>query len=237
MTPSVDPNEMANIIDGMIKASSDRIANRTFKRGIISAINGQYCDVLIEGNPVATEKIVCLASYIPHVGDTVLILSVGTSGSNLLVLGAIYTTANRHTTNNSQTTRLVAGQATLGTGAWVLSNLSGFSGGTEAWFNNSNAIGDYVEFTTWLAAGTYKTTMYAISTPAESMTTCTIDGATHYTVDLYAASNASLVLNSSGISIPQSGLHTWRYTVTGKNAASTAYRQRIISLVITKTGA
>lgn len=83
-----NPNDIAEIIDRLIKANL-KTSGHTFKRGIVSARNEQTADVKVEGNTTATQGIICIDAYKPFVGDKVLILSIGESGANLIVLGKI----------------------------------------------------------------------------------------------------------------------------------------------------
>lgn len=80
---------MARTINELIEKSNDKSLNRTFKRGIVGTVTGQYADVFIEGNSVSTKKILSLASYQPFEGHKVLVLSIGDSGTNLLILGRL----------------------------------------------------------------------------------------------------------------------------------------------------
>ena len=85
----LDANRIAAIFEQQIDAKINRLQNRTYKRGVVTAVSGAKADVEIEGNPVATQGIPSLVSYVPHVGDKVVILSIGTTGANLLILGSL----------------------------------------------------------------------------------------------------------------------------------------------------
>lgn len=91
MNHPIDPNALAEIIEQMVTRATEKIYNRTYKRGEVSAINGQFADVYVEGNPVATTNLPALYSYTPVVGHKVLIVSIGTSGANLVIMGRLPT--------------------------------------------------------------------------------------------------------------------------------------------------
>lgn len=98
--------ELANLIFNQVQKSTEKVSDRTFKRGVIVEVNANgTSDVEVEGSPVATENILSLASYSPKVGDKVLLLSIGNTGTNLLILGAL---VNR------------VGDTQVGTSAWQL---------------------------------------------------------------------------------------------------------------------
>ena len=86
-----DVNEIASIIENLVNDSTDKIRNKTFKRGIIDEIvtENQYCSVFVEGNSTSTPDVLSLASYKPFSGDKVLMVSIGSTGANLLILGSI----------------------------------------------------------------------------------------------------------------------------------------------------
>lgn len=85
----MNANDIADIIEQQIAKATDRLAERTYKRGIISAVSGRKADVKIEGNTVATKGVICLGSYSPVVGHKVLVLSIGRTGANLVIMGSI----------------------------------------------------------------------------------------------------------------------------------------------------
>lgn len=88
----LDPNEIATIIQNLVKGATDKLSQRTYKRGIISAVTGQKASVKVEGNTVATPGVICLDNYRPQVNDKVLLLSIGDSGANLVILGRLSAT-------------------------------------------------------------------------------------------------------------------------------------------------
>lgn len=84
-----DIKVLADIIEQMIARRLDKLENRTYRRGVVASVNGQIADVYIEGSTVATEKIRSLRSYTPVVGHVVLVLSIGRTGANQVILGRI----------------------------------------------------------------------------------------------------------------------------------------------------
>ena len=83
-----DAQLMARTIQDLIEKNQESFA-RMFKRGIIADHDGQYADVYINGSPIATEHILCVDSYQPVIGDKVMILSIGTTGANHLIVGGL----------------------------------------------------------------------------------------------------------------------------------------------------
>lgn len=96
---NLDPNQIAETIDRLIKANL-KSSGHTYKRGIVSAFSHQTADVKVEGNTTATQGIICIDSYKPFIGDKVLILSIGESGANLIVLGKLTDTPKVTKWNN-----------------------------------------------------------------------------------------------------------------------------------------
>lgn len=78
--------EMADIIQAFVGQSSK---GSTFRRGIIQSVSGRRANVRIDGNSVATQSVLCLGSYTPVVGHKVLLVSIGDTGANLIILGSI----------------------------------------------------------------------------------------------------------------------------------------------------
>jgi hypothetical protein len=81
--------QYAEMIASLVERYGDRIVTRMFKRGYVTAVNGLYSDVQIEGNENTTLRVPSLGSYNPAVGDNVLVLSAGTTGANLVIVGRI----------------------------------------------------------------------------------------------------------------------------------------------------
>lgn len=91
---NLNPNEIAETIERLATKATDKIADRTYKRGVVNTVTGQKASVYIEGNLVATPGIPSLGTYAPRTGDKVLILSIGRSGANPVILGPINTNIN-----------------------------------------------------------------------------------------------------------------------------------------------
>lgn len=87
----MNATEIADIIQAYVKNADQKALNRTFKRGVIVDTDGQKADVEVEGNDTPTQGILSIGSYRPTVGDRVLVVSIGESGANLLILGSIKT--------------------------------------------------------------------------------------------------------------------------------------------------
>lgn len=85
----MNPREIAAIIDSRIEKQLERVYNKQYLRGIVDSVVGQKADVFIEGSTTAHPNIACIGSYRPAVGDKVLLLSIGTSGANYVILGCI----------------------------------------------------------------------------------------------------------------------------------------------------
>lgn len=83
----MNPDEIAVIIQREIDRRLDAYALKQFQRGIVVDVNGRRADVQIEGSENATGNILCISNYTPRVNDKVLVLRIGTSGANFLILG------------------------------------------------------------------------------------------------------------------------------------------------------
>lgn len=142
----MDPLKIAELIQNQVNDAMDTIAKKTFYRGTVAAIKGRMVNVYIEGNTTATQNIVCLISYKPIVGDKVMVISIGNSGTNFLCLGKIddtglvinlITNPSAETNSNNFTIRLGVGGTTTDTG---------LPGGTKAFFlqNMGGGSADYI---------------------------------------------------------------------------------------------
>lgn len=85
----MDPERIAEIIKSEIDKRFNILAKKTYYRGEIDAVNGQFADVLIEGSTTPHPNIMALDGYTPKIGDKVLILSIGVTGSNYVILGSL----------------------------------------------------------------------------------------------------------------------------------------------------
>lgn len=84
-----DAKNLAEIIGQFVDNRNDKTINRTYKRGIVDKATKNTADVFVEGSTVATKNVLALDSYAPVKGDKVLIVSIGDTGANLIILGSI----------------------------------------------------------------------------------------------------------------------------------------------------
>lgn len=84
-----DAQLLAQMVSQFVRRETDKTQNRMFKRGVIDSVVGQKADVFIDGATVTTQSVLCIDSYTPQVGDKVLIISIGSSGANLIIIGSI----------------------------------------------------------------------------------------------------------------------------------------------------
>lgn len=86
-----NPTEIAKIIQHYVEKEGKKTTT-SFRRGVVASTIGQYADVRMDGSAAITPRIFSLGSYTPKANDKVLVLSIGNSGTNLLILGKINTT-------------------------------------------------------------------------------------------------------------------------------------------------
>jgi hypothetical protein len=82
-------NDLAPVIAQMIAAQTDANGSRDFKRALVSSVYECYADVLVEGNSVLTRNVIIGHGVKMKIGDQVLVLSIGDSGTNLMILANI----------------------------------------------------------------------------------------------------------------------------------------------------
>lgn len=87
----ITANELAQIINSRVSKAVEALNQNTFKRGVVSAVSAdlRYVDVKIEGNTTALPNIICIETYRPRLDDRVLLLSIGSTGTNYVCLGAL----------------------------------------------------------------------------------------------------------------------------------------------------
>ena len=85
----MDPKQIAKIIAQEIDRRLNFSIQKQWQRGVVQAIAGQTADVFIEGSSDPHPGILCVDSYRPMVGDKVLILRIGNSGANFVIVGRI----------------------------------------------------------------------------------------------------------------------------------------------------
>lgn len=90
MALDINAVDLGRVVEYMVADGARKFYERTFRRGIVdTVISETVCDVQIEGNTTPTLRVPCLGSYLPIVGQKVLILSVGETGGDLIVLGPL----------------------------------------------------------------------------------------------------------------------------------------------------
>jgi hypothetical protein len=146
----MDPKKIAEIINQSVKDASYEIANKTFYRAIVTAIKGTLVQVTVEGGSGDIPNVPCMYSYKPAVGDKVLMLSIGLTGTNFLVIDKIadsnqvinlITNPSFETNTDGWTVSLGGGGRTAsfppqGTWAYYLQNI----GGGRADYSTGNLI-------------------------------------------------------------------------------------------------
>lgn len=157
----MEPDKIAALINEQVIKAVSAVANKTFYRGVISAIKGRTVDVFIEGNTTAIPNIACLDGYNPAVGHKVLVLSIGLSGTNFLVVDKIDDTGlviNLITNPSAETN---------GNNFEVYDGIGGPSADMSAPFGNDvfwlmNMMGGYASYTTGnlIAGKTYTFSAY-----------------------------------------------------------------------------
>jgi Glycosyl hydrolases family 31 TIM-barrel domain/Domain of unknown function (DUF5110)/Glycosyl hydrolase family 31 C-terminal domain len=111
---------------------------------------------------------------------------------------------------------------------------TGASGGAYVQLNTGSAVNDWIELTLPnLTAGTYGITMYFKSNNNRGINQASLDGVNlGAACDEYLAAQQFLVPCNLGSRTLTAGNHKIRFTVTGKNAASTGYGMTIDSIVL-----
>lgn len=85
----MNPQQIASLIKQEISKALRTITDQTFYRGEITAVSGKTASVQIEGGGGSVPNILCIGSYVPVVGHRVLLISIGKTGSNFLILGRL----------------------------------------------------------------------------------------------------------------------------------------------------
>ncbi len=86
----MNPDEIAKIISQEVDTRIAGIINTMHLRGVVNAIvDDTHVDLKIEGSENVTAGVRVASSYVPQVGDRVLILNMGLSGANLLVIAPL----------------------------------------------------------------------------------------------------------------------------------------------------
>lgn len=90
----MNATQIAELIRREIDKQFNKISEKTFYRGVITAAHGVKANVALEGSSASLPNILCLSGYGPTVGDKVLVLSIGNTGTNFVVVGKIDENAN-----------------------------------------------------------------------------------------------------------------------------------------------
>jgi len=108
-------------------------------------------------------------------------------------------------------------------GSTQVDNESGFSGGQSVKLN-ALGVGDYVEFTVPVSAGTYNIQLRYKSFETRGIYQLSIDGVNQgTTVDMYGSSNYNNIKDFGNKTFSASANAVFRFTVTGQNAGSSGY--------------
>ncbi|HEY9653647.1 MAG TPA: hypothetical protein V6C95_23500 [Coleofasciculaceae cyanobacterium] len=103
----------------------------------------------------------------------------------------------------------------------------------RGWFQPNGAIGNEIQFQFIVASGTYYLYLEGAKTSDSGIQTLFIDNVNFGTIDWYASNPTFNFQWVEDISL-SAGLHTFRFRVTSKNAASTGYNIRISHLLLRK---
>jgi len=85
----MNASQIAELIKREIDRRFDQIDTKTYYRGVITAVSSNKASVQIEGLATPFPDILSLGNYRPKVGDRVLVLSIGKTGTNFVILGPI----------------------------------------------------------------------------------------------------------------------------------------------------
>jgi len=87
----MNPDEIAKIISQEVDSRIARFVDNQYLRGFVTAVSSdrQKATVKIEGSLAETPNIPCVNGYYPTVGDKVLVLNIGRSGANLLIINRL----------------------------------------------------------------------------------------------------------------------------------------------------
>ncbi len=85
----MNPRQIAQLVGDEITKRLLRLDTKTFQRGIVSATAGNRATVAIEGAAGTIPNILCMTGYSPKIDDKVLVLSIGSSRSNFLIVGRL----------------------------------------------------------------------------------------------------------------------------------------------------
>ena len=98
--------------------------------------------------------------------------------------------------------------------------------------NSTHNIGDKISMKTWLGKGTYDLNYLGMTGADAPIVTITIDGTTISTQDTYTAGTVYNWIAGDSITVTTSGLKTFQFEITSKNAASSNYYFKITAMFI-----
>lgn len=162
------------------------------------------------------------------------------SGTPILRIGLdkflYYLETEFHDEFSDTANKLYAGmQCTPGVGTWVQSVVTGTVYPNGCLFNTSLAQNDYVTMRIYLTEGIYNWSTSWFATTNAGISEIFITGVSQGTIDNYAASGTENIINYSGFHFQDNGYYDFMFKVTGKNASSTGYGQRLMGIKFTRT--
>lgn len=83
----MNPQQIAALVKSEINKAVSNLATRSIYRAEVVAVAGNRCNVIMEHATGVHPNLLCMSGYQPMVGDQVLILNIGLSGSNFVVIG------------------------------------------------------------------------------------------------------------------------------------------------------
>ncbi len=83
----MNPQQIAEVISKEIDARLGGMVDSAYLRGVITAVDGATCSVKIEGATTAMVGIPTIGSYKAIVDDQVLVINIGRTGANFVVIG------------------------------------------------------------------------------------------------------------------------------------------------------
>lgn len=128
---------------------------------------------------------------------------------------------------------LARGAATSGTPTFTQSSTAFRSG-----YRAMTGIGDYVEFSELLNAGTYALVLETVTAASGGKFEVHVDGVVVVTNDTYLASGGGATrTETAGIVITTTGKHVVKLVVIAKNGSSSSTTCRISGYTMSRTGA
>ena len=153
----MNPQQVAAIVKAEINKAKAQVANGTFYRGIVAAISvdGRKVNVYVEGSENVHPNILCMSGYQPNIGDQVIILNIGLTGSNFLCIGR---------TNIEGTSGNPIGEIQMTLKATADPGFLLMNGGT---YNKSDYPAMHAMVTANLAYGTVTSTTFTLTNMAD----------------------------------------------------------------------